>query len=206
MSKREENTVATKERIVDAAEVLFDKYGITSTSLASIAQEANVSTGTIFAYYPAKSDIIRAILRRLFEKSTLRDLPSEPARSPDEAMDQLRAIVQRAVDAGARSVRAVSAAWSAIQLDPAFAGLWEREQSRRWNELKLFTTQWAENGLLKPNLSATQAADILWSMTGPLVFRAFVRESGWDTQQYDRWLKMVLYREVLGVGTPPEFR
>jgi len=206
VSKREANTTATKERIVDAAEILFDKYGISSTSLASIAQEANVSTGTIFAYYPAKSDIIRAILRRLFEKSTLKDLPAEPARTPEEAMDQIHAIVQKAVDAGAKNAHGVGAAWSAIQLDPTFSSMWEREQSRRWNELKVFTTQWAGSGLLKTGLTATQAADILWSMTGPLVFRAFVRESGWDPQQYDRWLKTVLYREVLGVGTPPEFR
>ncbi|MGA0604086.1 TetR/AcrR family transcriptional regulator [Caulobacter sp. KR2-114] len=206
MGKRESNTVATKERIVDAAEALFDKHGISSTSLANIAEQANVSTGTVFIYYPAKADIIRAILSRLFAKSTLKDLPSTPARTPEDAMDQLTAIVQRAVDAGAQNARGVGAAWSAVQVDPAFASLWEREQSRRWNELKVFTTQWAERGLLKPKLSATQAADILWSMTGPLVFRAFVRESGWNPEQYQRWLKTVLYREVLGVGTPPEFR
>lgn len=206
MNKRETHTTAIKSRIVDAAELLFDKHGVSSTSLVSIAKQANVSTGTIFAYYPAKSDIIRAILRRMFEKSALKDLPSNPAQTPEAAMEQIQAIVQKAVDGAVQNAHGVGAAWSAIQLDPSLSGLWEREQSRRWNELKVFTSQWANSGLLKPGLTSTQAADIMWSMTGPLVFRAFVRESGWDPTHYDRWLKTVLYREVLGVGTPPEFR
>jgi AcrR family transcriptional regulator len=204
--KRLANAAAVSERIIDAAESLFDERGVAATSLAHIAAEAKVSTGTVFSYYPAKSDIIRAILTRGPTKLPIGDLSAHAVVTPEDALEQLKAIIGRAVDSGAKNARGIGAAWSAAQIDANFAKWWEREQSRRWNELKTFATIWEQRGLLKPNLTAAEATDILWSMTGPLVFRAFVRESGWNVDQYESWLKMVLYREVLGVGTPPEFR
>ncbi len=206
LSKRVANALAVSERIVDAAEALFDERGVAATSLAHIAAEAKVSTGTVFSYYPAKADIIRAILTRRPTKLPIKDLSSTPVGTPEEALEQLKAIIQRAVEAGSKNARDIGAAWSAAQIDSDFAKWWEREQSRRWNELKTFAAHWAERGLLKAGLTIAEATDILWSMTGPLVFRAFVRDSGWNTEQYEAWLKKVLYREVLGVGTPPEMR
>ncbi|HEX7760462.1 MAG TPA: TetR/AcrR family transcriptional regulator [Caulobacteraceae bacterium] len=206
LGKRVAKALAVSERIVDAAEVLFDKKGVAATSLVHIAAEAKVSTGTVFSYYPAKADLIKAILERQPTKFSLKDLSSGAVLTPEDAMEQIKAIIGRAVESATKNAQGVGAAWSAAQIDAKFAKWWEREQSRRWNELKTFTTLWAERGLLKPNLTAVQATDILWSMTGPLVFRAFVRDSGWNVEQYEVWLKTVLYREVLGVGTPPELR
>lgn len=204
--KRAANALAVSERIVDAAEALFDKKGVAATSLAHIAAEAKVSTGTVFSYYPAKADLIKAILKRQPTKVSIKDLSSGGVFTPDEAMEQLKAIIARSVESGAKNAQGVGAAWSAAQTDAKFAKWWEREQSRRWNELKAFATLWADRGLLKAGLTAAQATDILWSMTGPLVFRSFVRDSGWNIEQYEVWLKTVLFREVLGVGTPPELR
>jgi AcrR family transcriptional regulator len=206
LGKRMANALAVSERIVNAAETLFDKKGVSATSLAHIAAEAKVSTGTVFSYYPAKADIIRAILQRKPIKLSIKDLTASTVITPEDAMEQLKAIIARALESGAKNAQGVGAAWSAAQIDAKFAKWWEREQNRRWNELKTFALLWEEKGLLKAGLSATQATDILWSMTGPLVFRAFVRDSGWQVENYERWLKTVLYREVLGVGTPPEFR
>jgi AcrR family transcriptional regulator len=206
LGKRVANALAVSERIIDAAETLFDEHGVAATSLAHIAAEAKVSTGTVFSYYPAKADIIRAILTRRPTKLPIKDLSSAPASTPEEALEQLKSIIQRAVEAGAKNARGIGAAWSAAQIDANFAKWWEREQSRRWNELKTFASLWSDRGLLKSGLTVPEATDILWSMTGPLVFRAFVRDSGWNIEQYEGWLKTVLYREVLGVGTPPEFR
>ena len=98
LGKRVANALAVSERIIDAAEALFDERGVAATSLAHIAAEAKVSTGTVFSYYPAKADIIRAILTRRPTKLPIKDISSTSASTPEDALAQLKAIIQRAVE------------------------------------------------------------------------------------------------------------
>jgi len=50
-------------RITSAARTLFSKEGYTKTTMSRIAGKAGVSTGTAYAYFPDKSEILRRILQ-----------------------------------------------------------------------------------------------------------------------------------------------
>jgi TetR/AcrR family acrAB operon transcriptional repressor len=56
MSRQE--SINTKERILEAAEKLFAEKGITKTSLLDLAQLLNISRGTLFYHYRAKEDLV----------------------------------------------------------------------------------------------------------------------------------------------------
>lgn len=62
----------TKRRLYDVAMRLFREHGYTETSLANIAAEARVSTGTLYRYYSSKGDLLmqsrRYSLDRLHEQ------------------------------------------------------------------------------------------------------------------------------------------
>lgn len=51
----------TKDRIYRCALHLFSEKGYAATSLADIAKEAGVSTGTLYRYYPNKGDLLMRI-------------------------------------------------------------------------------------------------------------------------------------------------
>ncbi len=51
-------------RILSAARVLFLSQGFGATSMDAIAQEANVSKTTIYAYYSSKEDLFAAIIEQ----------------------------------------------------------------------------------------------------------------------------------------------
>jgi AcrR family transcriptional regulator len=55
---RERKKRQTRESIAAAAHRLFVQRGYQATTLPDIAEAANVSTRTIFAYYPSKEDIL----------------------------------------------------------------------------------------------------------------------------------------------------
>jgi len=55
---RERKKQRTRETIARAAFDLFSERGYHATTLADIAEAADVSTRTIFAYYPSKEDIV----------------------------------------------------------------------------------------------------------------------------------------------------
>ncbi len=49
----------TRERIQEVALGLFAEHGYAATSLAQVAEAAGISRTTLFAYFPAKRDLIR---------------------------------------------------------------------------------------------------------------------------------------------------
>lgn len=49
---------ASRERIIRAAAKLIIEKGVANTSLADIADEAGISKGTLYYYYPTKGDLV----------------------------------------------------------------------------------------------------------------------------------------------------
>ncbi len=64
--KTKEEAQATRERLLDAAEHLFQRRGVATTSLHDIACEAGVTRGAVYWHFADKSDLIDAMLRRVF--------------------------------------------------------------------------------------------------------------------------------------------
>lgn len=55
-----------KQRLVEAAQTLFYKRGVATTSLAEIAQLANVPTGNVYYHFKSKELLIEAVLQMLY--------------------------------------------------------------------------------------------------------------------------------------------
>lgn len=62
--KVQDRTQQQCERILDAAEECFIKYGFHAASMANISEAANMSAGLIYRYFANKNAIILAIIER----------------------------------------------------------------------------------------------------------------------------------------------
>jgi AcrR family transcriptional regulator len=96
---RERKKQRTRETIARAARELFAERGYHATTLPEIAEAADVSTRTIFAYFPSKEDILFSEFP-LMKAALARALADRPAG--EEALDTVRAFILSTV-AGARS-------------------------------------------------------------------------------------------------------
>jgi AcrR family transcriptional regulator len=56
------NGVETEQRILAAARNAVKRYGLLKTSMGDVATMAGVSRGTVYKYFPTKSDLTNAIL------------------------------------------------------------------------------------------------------------------------------------------------
>jgi AcrR family transcriptional regulator len=75
---RERKKQRTREPIARAAHELFATRGYQTTTLAEIAEAADVSTRTIFAYFPSKEDILFSNFA-LMRESLMQALAERPA-------------------------------------------------------------------------------------------------------------------------------
>jgi TetR/AcrR family transcriptional regulator, transcriptional repressor for nem operon len=54
----------TRDRLVDAAMVLFAEKGYLATSVAEILQRAGANSGSLYHFFPTKQDLLLAVLER----------------------------------------------------------------------------------------------------------------------------------------------
>lgn len=60
-----QQALVTRERILDTAELLFEKHGVSRTSLEDIAVAAGVTRGAIYGHFTSKGDLFVAMWQRI---------------------------------------------------------------------------------------------------------------------------------------------
>ncbi|GAA3575796.1 TetR family transcriptional regulator [Marinobacter xestospongiae] len=71
MARRtKEDAQKTREQLLDAAETVFHRKGVSKTSLNDIAEEAGLTRGALYWHFKNKHDVFEAMLERM-------DLPLE---------------------------------------------------------------------------------------------------------------------------------
>ena len=78
--RSKKDSLATRELILDTAEIMFSKRGVSRTCLDDIAQAAGLTRGAIYGHFKDKADMFNAMIQRVvlpMEEVITRD--DEPA-------------------------------------------------------------------------------------------------------------------------------
>ena len=68
MSPREHKKIIYRQKILDAASLLFERQGFSDTSIADIMKAANLGVGTFYNYFESKEELLLTLLKNLAEK------------------------------------------------------------------------------------------------------------------------------------------
>ncbi len=100
MARRtKEEALATRHRLLDAAETLFQARGVSRTSLQDIATQAGATRGAIYWHFKDKADLFNAMMERVtlpLEQSLQPGQPGHDELARD-ALAELRAAILRAM-------------------------------------------------------------------------------------------------------------
>ncbi len=143
-SKRTQRSLATSERILDAAEELFARHGIYGVTMREIAELANVDTALLHYYFECKRGIFDAVFARRCDV-----LNSERMRE----MDRYEAEV-----GGHMTVEGIIGAY----LRPMFS--LNRQGGQGWRNFCAFVT----------HLDSTELAEIFAQKYNPVLKRFIV--------------------------------
>ena len=201
-SRREAMTRATRADVVASARELFVAQGYLQTTVAQIAEASGTPQSTIFRLFGSKRGILKEVLDTTLGGD---DEPVEFQHRP-EVRDAFAADDPGAMlDAFAHIVRGVlhrSAALQAVladsaAADPEAADMLEITRRQRLAGQTRIVRALADAGALRGDLRPAAAADIVYTLMSPEVFRCLTVERGWTEAAYERWLSTTLRVQLL---------
>ena len=89
----------TRQALIDAAEVVFDRHGVAGTSLQDVADAAGLTRGAVYWHFRDKSDLVNAMMERAivpFERAWFA-LEADATKAPLERLNDRLCDVLRLV-------------------------------------------------------------------------------------------------------------
>lgn len=193
---RNTQAAQTKVRILASAKDLFESEGFEYVTIEKIAQEAGVSVPTIYSLYQSKRGVLRALMDEALPTDQFHTLvkKSIKEKSPTKRLGFSAKIARQMYDAERAQMSILQ---GAAVLAPEFKELEKEKEMRRYSRQEVTIKAMVEEKSLKKGLSAAKARDILWAFTGRDMYRMFVVEQGWTSDEYEKWLTRLLIRSLI---------
>jgi len=187
--RREEQAVATRRAVLDAARHLFVSKGYLATTVADVAREARVAVDTVYATVGRKPALLREVVETAIS-GTDQAVPAEQrdyvarARAATTLRDKIEAYVAGLVEIQPRLAPVYLALRDAATTDADSAALWSEISGRRAANMRRFSADLRATGELRADLSDDDVGDIVWSMNGPEYWTLLVVDRGWASERF----------------------
>lgn len=205
--RRREQARATRGAILDAARALFTGRGYVATTIEAIAASAIVSPETVYSTFGSKRSLLAELVDvsisggdgapPILEQAWVQSMREEP--DPKRRLQILagngRSILERraAID---EVVRGAAAA------DPEIATLWERGKAQRFAGQRALLQIVVGSEDLRGGLDLETAAEILFAIGSPEIYRLLVVDRDWSGPRFEHWYADTLVRLLLGPIRP----
>jgi AcrR family transcriptional regulator len=168
-ARTEAKRTQARERVVQAAHDLIATGGYRAASVAAVADNAGVATGSVYRHFPSKGDLFAEVFRRASQREV--DAMAEVHGAEGSVTERLAAGVERWAR---RALRAKRLAWALLAepVDPAVEA--ERLHFRRAyrDQMASLIQEGVETGELPEQDSELTAAALIGaigeSLVGPL--------------------------------------
>jgi len=192
---RQAQAVQTRRRILASAKSLFQVNGFEEVTIEELAKAAEVSAPTIYGLFQSKRGVLRALMDEALAPDQYEALVKQAAqeKSPNARPAIAAKIARQLYDAERAQMDIFR---GASLLAPEFKELEQERERRRYKRLEKTIKTMAEEKSLARGISVSTAHDILWAFTGRDLYRLFVIERGWTSDEYEKgltqWLRKAL--------------
>jgi AcrR family transcriptional regulator len=204
-SGRRERARQTQGQIIDAARELFLADGYAATTVSAIAAAAQVSVETIYKGFGGKPGLVRAIVDNGLagqgpvpaeqRSDHIRDTEPDPRQT-------LTAWGAFVTELAPPTAPILALARDAAASDPDLAALLQEISAARHERMTLNARGLADAGHLRPGITVSEAADILWTYSSPELYDLLARQRGWTAERYGQFVAQALIAALLPPGQP----
>lgn len=198
---RKDKAAATRRRMLTSAYDLFCEAGYRATTMEAIAESAAVAVQTLYFTFHTKDELFQEV----HEWTVLGDDPLPPPLQPwylaATAADDVAVAVGHicsGVIGISRRVAPMIPAFHAVTGDPA-GEVWERAQRLRYVGMADLVVTLTKKASLRKGVTKAEAADVLYLLLGPDIYRTLVIERGWSEKQFVAWTKRAILADLFGL-------
>lgn len=190
--RRRKQAAATRREILGAAQRLFEQQGFAATTMAALAAEAGVALKTVYIVFETKSGVLRALWHALL-RGDEDDVPVAQRRWYQQVLDEpdperrLRLNARNSRTVKQRAGALMGVIRSAAPSEPDIEALWSRIEVDFYENQRAIVEALDSDDALRPGLGVDRAADLLWTLNHPDVWRLLVAERGWTPEDYEQW-------------------
>jgi AcrR family transcriptional regulator len=192
-TSRQAAAAKTRQRILGAASELFQGGGYASTTVAAVAQLAQVSVDTVYASVGTKPALFRELVETALSGT---DSPVEGRereyavrmRAESHAEDKLAVYADAVGALQGRVAPLFLVLRDAASVHPELAQVWQEITERRARNMRLLAADLAGTGELRPDLTVDEVADIIWTTNGSEYYAMLVLDRGWSPDRFRWWL------------------
>jgi len=186
--------MATKQQIANAARGLFATHGYVATTIAAIAEAADIPAPTIYSAFGTKAKILQHIAWDAVATLDIDRSHAEALAQPDPAQGlRLAANIQRRQFELMYDVIAIYQ--EAARTDPDIAQALQTIMANRERAFHHHIETIAAH--LAPGVTVNDGVDIYLTLVLPEIYRTLVLERGWTADRYETWLADALIRQLL---------
>jgi AcrR family transcriptional regulator len=204
-SGRRERARQTRDQITETARELFLARGYAATTVTAIAAAADVSVETIYKGFGGKPGLVRAII----DKGLAGEGPVPAEQRSDHIRETepdprniLTAWGAFTSEIAPRTAPVITLAREAGASDPEIAAVLDEIGAARHQRMTLNARGLADAGHLRPGITTSEAADILWTYSSPELYELLVTRCGWPAEQYGRFVGQALIAVLLPSTQP----
>jgi AcrR family transcriptional regulator len=203
-SRRRRQALRTRDGILDAARRLFLSGGYAGTTIASIAEAADVSVETIYKGFGGKPGLVRAISEKGLEG--VGPIPAEQRsdemrtveRDPRRVMRQWGTFTTEVAPLAAPIVLLLR---TAAATDPEVAELLDEVNRSRLARMELNARELFERGDFRQGITLEHARDVLWTYSSPELYELLVLHRRWPLELYGQFVADGMIAALLPPGT-----
>jgi len=200
---REAQSAETRQRIVEAARDLVLERGYRATTIAAVAARAVVNVDTVYELVGRKPVLLRELIEQAVsgtdhavvaeERDHIKAILVEP--NPAKKL----VIYARAVrETQQRMAPLFLALRDASSTEPEAHQVWQQISERRAANMHKLARDLRDSGGLRPGLSISEAADVLWATNSSEMYVLLTVDRCWSPQRFERWLADTWHRLLLG--------
>lgn len=200
---RAEQRRATRQQILDAARTLLLRRGYAGATIDAIAGRAGVSVQSIYNTIGGKAAVLKAVWDRtlagddepvpIIERPTV--VAMRAATDPREFLALYARLGRELYERAGRLLPIMLAEGGAG--DGPVRAFVETIENERATGTAAIAAMLHDRFGLKAGLAVDDAADILWTLTGPDLPLRLVHRRGWSLDKYEAWIATTMADALL---------
>lgn len=207
--RRSQRRAETERRLVGSASSLFVERGYAATTLADVAEHADIAPRTLYLHFPTKADLLLRCIGLAIAGDTepiaLADRPAMTAAMTAPTLDErIRLMASLTASLMERTGRLLDVAFQAVPTEPPIAAAAAAGRAETRRTLREFWHRIHDDGLLPPSADLPWLTETAILLAHAETYLLISKTTAWDSDTYRDWLAATWHRLASSsTGAPP---